>query len=240
MPTAVADHLSCLCHMVRDGRIPMAEVHRIIKRYSKTESELQKTFDRVLSSAREAAKEISDQSLKANAMVVIAGFSGDERDMIVALDSVAKFENGSKSQMLAVLVKALVDAGFIERAWEIVDETDDAYWRTEAILFIACQTKEPEHFEDAKASASHINTKRLREEALADIDYALVHKVNRRMPSIKSQQEKTDAVRDLVHAMVHLNDFDLAHEAALKVRSAHWRVNVLAMLNKALAELIKR
>ena len=226
--------------MVRDSRIPMAEVHRIIKRYSKTKSELQKTFDKVLNSARQAASEISDPNLKANAMVVIAGFSGDEKDMAVAIDSVAKLKNGSKSQTLAVLVKALVDAGFIERAWEIIGEIDDAYWRTEAILFIACQTKEPDDFEDAKASASHINTKRLREEALADIDYALVHKINRRMPSLKSQQEKTDTVRDLVHAMVHLNDFDLAHEAALKVRSAHWRVNVLAMLNKGLAELIKK
>ena len=89
MPTAAADHLSCFCHMVRDSRIPMAEVHRIIKRYSKTKSELQKTFDKVLNSARQAASEISDPNLKANAMVVIAGFSGDEKDMAVAIEPFA-------------------------------------------------------------------------------------------------------------------------------------------------------
>lgn len=232
--------LTQFCEMVRSGKIPSRELTRLIKKYSQTKEDFEQVFEKVLNSAREIARTTEDANISASLRVVIAGFSHKDEDIEIALKSVKEIKNGAKHQTLAVLVKTLAEANQLGKAWEIAPKIKDEYWMTMAILFIACVTDSPQDFSRAEIAAKHITGDTMRKEALADIEYAQAQKSNRSnlLKRASFQRERTEAVDELVRSLINLNNFDDAHEAALQMKSASLRIDVLESISRALSQII--
>lgn len=241
MMHGVKSPLAQFCRLVQENVIPGWEVRRLVAKYSGPKQGLEKVFEQVLQSAREAVKQVADKNIKASARVVIAGFSHRDEDIDAALESVGKIGNGLRCQTLATLVKTLAEAGRVDKAWKIVPKIgEDQYWVTMAILFIACVTNSPQDFGRAKIAAMHVKSRQYKEEAFADIAHAQNHKANREALLLRSGSslETAEIVNELVKALIQLNDFDDAHRAALKIGSASIRIDVLASIGRALSQLI--
>ncbi len=158
MPMVVTNYLAQFCHLVRDRVIPKSEVHRLIDKYSLSQ-DLLEVFERILSSAREAAESISkdEKSARASSWILIAGFSHLDEDIKMAIACANDLGNDDmESQILMSLVKTLVNAGKIKQAWQIAFKIRKDYWRTEAILAIASKTRLSEDFARARGSAKYI------------------------------------------------------------------------------------
>ena len=226
------------CQLARQGAIPGQEVSRLVTRY-KRKPDLEKIREKILEDARRKIDEVGDPRKVLSVCIVVVGFSPYDQDVEKALGIINGANVGqNRNEALAALVRVLVETNRLESAKQITEMMDDAYWKAEALLCIACVSQESADFDEAIFAAAEITREDLKDDVIDDVEYARAHRIRpTSIPSDLDFQQKSQAVTQLVRSLVTLNNLEEIINAALAIESAYWQINVLAVIYEALRDL---